>query len=86
MRLFNKKFFRLTGVMIAILAWIIIFISIAQNPWFVFINYAFSDLGGPQANRPWIFNYGLMLLSILSFLYSFSLIKDATKHKIFMYI
>lgn len=78
MRLFNKKIFRLTGVMIAILAWIIIFISIAQNPWFVFINHAFSDLGGPQANRPWIFNYGLMLLSILSSLYSFSLIKDAT--------
>lgn len=45
------------------LAWLV-------NPWFNLFRNAFSDLGGPIARNPWIFNYGLVASSVLAILYS----------------
>ena len=48
------KLFRFIGLVAAVLAWIVILLSIHHNPWFVFTKHAFSDLGGPGAEKPWI--------------------------------
>lgn len=71
------RLFRFTGIAVGVLAWIVILLSISHNPWFVFTEHAFSDLGGPEAEKPWIFNYGLIIVSVFGLLYSLSLIKDA---------
>lgn len=52
------------------LAWLVIFASISHNPWFIFTKHAFSDLGGPYASEPWIYNYGLISIGGLVVLYS----------------
>jgi len=69
---------RFFGILAAILGWIVIFISISVNPWFIFIRDAFSDLGGPNANMPWIYNYGLIITGLIIFLYSFAQLSDST--------
>lgn len=66
-----------TGLAVAILAWIIILLSMSYNPWFVFTKHAFSDLGGPKAENPLFYNHGMIMLGFLSLLYSLSLIRDA---------
>lgn len=58
------------GFLSAILAWIIILVCISLNPWFVFTKNAFSDLGGPMARDPWLYDYGLIASAILAFLYA----------------
>lgn len=40
------------------------------NPWFVFTEHAFSDLGAPSANSPWLYNYGMVSIGILIIFYS----------------
>jgi hypothetical membrane protein len=52
---------RYSGIIAVILAWVVIAVSISVNPWFVFTKNAFSDLGGPYATDPWIYNYGLII-------------------------
>lgn len=61
---------RFTGVAAAILAWIIIALSISQNPWFNIHRHALSDLGDPKANKPWIYNIGLITIGIMMCIYS----------------
>ena len=51
----------LAGLAAAVLAWAVIGASWAVNrDWFVFTEHAFSDLGGPGARAPWLYNYGLI--------------------------
>ncbi|MGC8607065.1 MAG: DUF998 domain-containing protein [Vulcanisaeta sp.] len=69
-----KQFLAYTGMVAAVLAWLFIIISIIVNPWFVFTKNAFSDLGGPHATDPWIYNYGLIITSIFIVLYSINLL------------
>ncbi len=69
-----KQFLTYTGVIAAVLAWLFIVISISVNPWFVFTRNAFSDLGGPYATDPWIYNYGLITTSVFVDLYSINLL------------
>ncbi|BFI77025.1 DUF998 domain-containing protein [Sulfurisphaera ohwakuensis] len=64
------RILKYTGFISAILAWIIIFASISLNPWFNFTKNAFSDLGGPLAKDPWLYNYGLIVVSLFAFLYA----------------
>jgi len=64
---------RFTGIAAAILAWVVIVLSILQNPWFNVYRHALSDLGGPKASRPWIYNVGLMVVGVVACLYSFYL-------------
>ena len=65
---------RYSGIIAVILAWVVIAVSISVNPWFVFIKNAFSDLGGPYATDPWIYNYGLIITSVFVDLYSINLL------------
>ena len=64
------KAFSFLGLISALSAWVVIDISIVLNPWFDIFRHAFSDLGGPEANYPWVYNFGLISVSILVFLYS----------------
>ncbi|QXJ35008.1 DUF998 domain-containing protein [Saccharolobus shibatae] len=63
------------GFVSAILAWVIILACISLNPWFNFTKNAFSDLGGPLARDPWLYNYGLIAVSVFAFLYAVFLAK-----------
>ena len=64
---------RYTGLVAFLGGWVVILAAISRNPWFVFTENAFSDLGNPVANDPWIFNYGMMLNGLLIILYGFYL-------------
>ena len=55
--------------------WLVILAAISRNPWFVFTENAFSDLGGPYANDPWVFNIGMIINGFLIILYSLYLIE-----------
>jgi signal peptidase I len=68
---------RLLGVVGAVFAWVVIYLAIQRNPWFAVTEHAFSDLGGPMADDPGVFNTGLMVLSGLFSLYALTLIQDA---------
>ncbi|MCW4038302.1 MAG: DUF998 domain-containing protein [Candidatus Bathyarchaeota archaeon] len=72
------KTLRLAGVAGAILAWVVIYLAISHNPWFVFTEHAFSDLGGPMAEDAGSFNNGLIVLGGLFILYALTLIWDAS--------
>ena len=65
---------RYTGLVAFLGGWVVILAAISRNPWFVFTENAFSDLGNPVANDPWIFNYGMMLNGLLIVVYGFYLI------------
>ncbi len=69
---------RYAGLAAAILFWIVSGISISYNSWFNFTKDAFSALGDPDAQNPWIYNYGLIIIGAFILIYSFSLINDAT--------
>jgi hypothetical membrane protein len=58
------------GLAAAVVAWIVIGVYIITNPWFVFTRNAFSDLGGPQSTDPWLYNYGLIAVALLVFVYA----------------
>lgn len=68
---------RLAGIAGAILVWVVIYFAISHNPWFVFTEHAFSDLGGPMSEDAEIFNNGLIGLGGLFILYALTLIGDA---------
>ena len=68
---------RLTGLATVILAWVVLYQSIQFNPWFVFTEHAFSDLGSALAENPAFFNTGMKALGGLFILYALVLITDA---------
>ncbi|MGC9189640.1 MAG: DUF998 domain-containing protein [Conexivisphaera sp.] len=51
-------------------AWITIALSAARNPWFSVTRNAFSDLGGPRAADPWIYNAGMIATAALLIAFS----------------
>ncbi len=59
----------LAGPAAVALAWIVIVVSVALNPWFSLWSNAFSDLGGPSANDPWVYNYGMISVASLIVIY-----------------
>lgn len=61
---------RFTGVAAAVLAWIVIALASSRNPWFDVFRHALSDLGGPRASDPWVYNVGLMLVGALTCVYA----------------
>ncbi len=61
---------RLTGVATAALAWIVIALAASRNPWFDVFRHALSDLGGPRATDPWVFNAGLIAAGALTCVYA----------------
>lgn len=64
------KLWRFTGVLASLLACCTIAVSIYFNPWFNFFKHAFSDLGGPRAHLPWLFNLGLVTTGAIACIYS----------------
>jgi hypothetical membrane protein len=65
--------FKYLGIVSGITGWLVILIAIQLNPWFVFTEYAFSDLGGRLASKPWVFNYGMMFTGLLIISYGYYL-------------
>ena len=61
------------GPAATVFAWVIIGASVWLNPWFVFTEDAFSDLGTPRASVPWVYNWGLIATGALVVAYSFAL-------------
>ncbi len=68
---------RLVGIGGAVLAWVLIYLAVQRNPWFIVTEHAFSDLGGPLATDPGFFNTGLIGLGGLFTLYALVLLQDA---------
>jgi len=55
-----------TGPIGVVSAWLVIGAAwLVNDDWFVFTEHAFSDLGGPEARSPWIYNYGLIAAGAL---------------------
>ena len=55
--------------------WLVILLTISRNPWFVFTENAFSDLGSASANDPWLFNLGMILTGVMIVLYAVHLLE-----------
>ena len=53
------------GVVSGLSGWLVILLSISLNPWFVFTEHAFSDLGGKLSQTAWVFNYGMIFTGLL---------------------
>lgn len=71
------KLFRFAGLVAVILFYIVSLLSIHYNSWFIFTKHAFSDLGGLEAQKSGIYNWGMIILGVLVLLYSLTLIQDA---------
>ncbi|MEM0494143.1 MAG: DUF998 domain-containing protein [Thermofilum sp.] len=56
---------------------LVLLVAVSRNPWFNFFVHAFSDLGGPKASDPWVFNNGLIALGFMQCLYSLGLLARA---------
>ena len=65
---------RSLGVASGISGWLVILASIQRNPWFVFTEHAFSDLGGPMAHDTWLFSNGMILTGLVIILYGVYLV------------
>jgi len=68
---------RYCGVAAAVVAWAVFAYTISVNPWFVFTEHAFSDLGGPMATQPGAYNAGMMASGALMILYSVRCLEDS---------
>lgn len=72
------------GVSAAVLAWLVILLSASRNPWFDLFKHALSDLGGPRALDPWVYNVGLLATGIIASIYALYL-AYASKSKVAVY-
>lgn len=68
---------RFAGIAASVLFFVVALIAALYNPWFSFLDHAFSHLGKESANFPWIYNVGMMVLGGLIFLYAITFIHDA---------
>ena len=68
---------RVLGLVSGISGWLVIFASIQRNPWFVFTEHAFSDLGGPIATDAWLFNNGMIITGLMIVLYGVYLVHES---------
>ncbi|NJE10491.1 DUF998 domain-containing protein [Thermococcus sp. MAR1] len=67
----------ISGPIGGLVYWLFVAWSISRNPWFSFWKNALSDLGGPEANSPWIYNCGLVVTAALILAFSVYLILSA---------
>jgi Predicted membrane protein len=66
------------GLIASAIFWTTAALSIAVNPWFDFFRDAFSDLGGPGAGDPWIYNTGLIVAAVFLGLFSMDIIASSS--------
>jgi len=71
---FHRSWARFSGVAASATFWVFTAASIASNPWFDFYRDAFSDLGGPRASSPWIYNLGLVVSSVFLWVLSIHMV------------
>ena len=69
------------GIVAGIIFWVLTVLSILINPWFMYFIDAFSDLGGPNANNPFVYNYGLIITAVIAFAYSMYIL-DISRNKV----
>ncbi len=67
---FIRGVMRVSGVIASAVFWVFTLVSIGYNEWFDFYRHAFSDLGGPRASNPWVYNVGLLIASFFVLLLS----------------
>ncbi len=61
-----NRFLCMSGVAGVVGAWAVIGLSwLVNRSWFVWARDAYSDLGGPGACIPWLYNAGLMVIGLL---------------------
>jgi hypothetical membrane protein len=65
---------RSLGVVSGISGWLVTLASIQRNPWFVFTEHAFSDLGGHRATDAWLFSNGMILTGLMIVLFGVYLV------------
>lgn len=65
---------RVSGIIASAVFWVFTLVSIGYNEWFDFYRHAFSDLGGPRAINPWIYNGGLLIAAFFVLLLSLDMI------------
>ncbi len=64
----------LCGMITPIVGYLLIGISIIANrEWFTWADHALSDLGGPAASYPNIFNVGLIVTGVLGLIFALSI-------------
>lgn len=73
-----KTAWKLCGIIAAVSAWTTISLSISRNPWFDLFKHALSDLGGPKAKDPWVYNVGLMITGVLTSIYALYAVSAST--------
>lgn len=56
---------------------LVVALSAARNPWWSFWRHAFSDLGGPGAADPWVYNAGMIVLGAMLALFSLGLLASS---------
>jgi hypothetical membrane protein len=66
------------GVDSGVIGWLVILAAISLNPWFVFTEHAFSDLGGKLSQVAWVFNNGMMFNGLLIAGYGFYLVSESS--------
>jgi hypothetical protein len=66
----TMRVLRASGICAVISAWLTIATGIYRNPWFVLTRNAFSDLGGPRAADPWIYDSGMLITAALLMAFS----------------
>lgn len=71
------KQLRYMGLASSVSGWLVILLAISRNPWFVFTENAFSDLGAVSANDPWLFNTGMILTGVMIVLYAVYLLNTS---------
>jgi len=71
------SFTKYAGLAAALTAWSTFAYTISVNPWFMFTEHAFSDLGGQGAFRPGVYNVGMMASGLLVMFYSLRCVQDA---------
>lgn len=62
------------GIFIPVVIFTCLGFSIGSSPWFTWTQHALSDLG-IQQNTAWVFNNGVILGGILTFIFSFGLLQ-----------
>ena len=69
--------FKWSGFAGGLIYWLFVAWSVTQNPWFSFWRNALSDLGGANANSPWIYNAGLVVTSFFVLTFAVYLVLTA---------
>jgi hypothetical membrane protein len=66
------------GILLPVVMFSCLGLSIASSPWFSWTEHALSDLGIQQSTAA-LFNYGMIIGGILTFIFSLGLIKILSK-------